>query len=324
MISEEHSGEMFLHFVKSFTAEERPELLLLTGGEALLRPRLVFDLAQAAHAVGTRVMLISGMFWARQARVSPLIDRAIRQVDHLTASLDVFHEREVSRAQVFAALQRLRERGQDVSLQVVGLDDDDPYLAGLIADIRDYFHDQVPALVVQVGAQGRATSWLVPEAPPIAADVPPTPCHIAAWPTVAYDGTVAACCNQTVIDGPVPPHLRLGHITVDGWHELRERMLGSSLLRAIRVVGPEYLAARHGSGAVRCDGYCETCHRLSDDPALPQRIDALMATPGMRLIERQVQVLQQSGFVRRHGIAKYEYMATLGYAPEGSATCAAG
>jgi pyruvate-formate lyase-activating enzyme len=322
MISEEHSGEMFLRFVRTFTAAERPELLLLTGGEALLRPRLVRDLAEAAHAVGTRVMLISGMFWARQPRVPPLIDQAIRCVDHLTASLDVFHEREVSRAQVFAALQRLRDRGQDVSLQVVGLNDDDPYLADLIADIRAYFHDQVPALAVRVGASGRAATWFVPEALPTPTDVPPQPCPMAAWPTVAYDGTVAACCNQTVIDGPVPSHLRLGHIAVDGWREIRERTLQSGLLRAIRVVGPEYLVARHGSGAARCDGYCETCYRLPDDPALARRADTLMASPGMRLIEKQVQVLQQSGFVRRQGIARYEFMATLGYAPERSATCA--
>jgi pyruvate-formate lyase-activating enzyme len=319
--SEEHAGEMFLRFARSFTPKDRPALLLLTGGEALLRPRLVRELTEIAHAVGTKVYLISGMFFARGVRVPRLIDQAISQVDHFAASLDIFHEREVSRAAVFAALHRLLDRGQDVSMQVVGLHEDDPYLVGLIAEIRSAFQDRVPILVAPVHARGRAAQWLAVEAPQVQTSVPPEPCDMAAWPTAAYDGTIAACCNQTVIDGPVPAHLRLGHLATDSWATVRERCLTSTMLRAIRVFGPEHLVERYGSGSIQCDGYCSTCYRLPGDEALSQRLEPVMATPGMRLIEQQVRVLGQATFLRRYGLGRYWSLATLGYNAELSATC---
>jgi hypothetical protein len=150
----------------------------------------------------------------------------------------------------------------------------------------------------------------------------PAPCEMAAWPTAAYDGAIAACCNQTVIDGPVPQHLRLGHLASDSWATVRDRCLNSTMLRAIRVFGPEHLVDRYGSGAVSCDGYCSTCWKLPSDETLAQRLEPIMATPGMRLIEKHVQVLAPTNFLRRHGLGKYSGMATLGYKLDRNSTCA--
>src|SRR5262245_46928751 len=103
--SEEHPEAIFLRFVETFTPANRPELISLTGGEPLLRPQLVAGLAERAHAVGTKVDLISGMFFARQPRLPASIDRAIAGVDHFAASLDIFHEQQVPRAAVFHVFQ---------------------------------------------------------------------------------------------------------------------------------------------------------------------------------------------------------------------------
>src|SRR5262245_21972460 len=78
--SEEHAAETFVRLVESFTPACRPEVLVLTGGEPLIRPRLVRDLTERAHAVGTRVVLASGMFFARQPTTPPALDEAIRAV----------------------------------------------------------------------------------------------------------------------------------------------------------------------------------------------------------------------------------------------------
>jgi hypothetical protein len=40
------------------------------------------------------------------------------------------------------------------------------------------------------------------------------------------------------------------------------------------------------------------------------------------LIEKHVQVLAPTNFLRRHGIGIYSSMATLGYKPDRSSTCA--
>jgi hypothetical protein len=102
-----------------------------------------------------------------------------------------------------------------------------------------------------------------------------------------------ACCNQGVVDGPVPPHLRLGHIAVDDWPTVRARALESPTMRAVRTFGPEYMVDRFGSGKIGCDGYCSTCFRLGDDPALAPRMEELARRPVMRLLEEQMATVRR-------------------------------
>jgi pyruvate-formate lyase-activating enzyme len=325
--SEEHDGDMFLRFVDMFTADNRPEVILMSGGEALLRPRLVRELAESARSVGCTSQVLSGMFFARGERIPPPILRAIDAVDHFSASLDEYHEREVSRAQVFRMLDEVLALGKDVSLHIVGLGDDDPYVAGLVDDIRRHFDDRVPILVGRVGATGRAREWLVEPESASRREITAEPCTIANWPLVAFDGVIVGCCNQTIVDRrPVPDHLRLGHAAEDDWSDVRERYLRSTLMRGVRLFGPEYVADRF-SDSVNCDGYCETCIKLSSDATLERRLAEVLARPSTELIARQVELLQRSGgaiaFARRAGIARYADLIALGYDGPREAACVA-
>jgi hypothetical protein len=196
------------------------------------------------------------------------------------------------------------------------LDADDPYRGVRTAEIREVFDGRVPMLVNAVNAYGRAADWLDPEDATAPPSVDANPCALAAWPLVAFDGTVVACGNDDVVDGPAPAHLRLGHANVDGWPEIRARTLTSAMLRAIRTYGPEHIADRQGSGTIRCDGYCSTCQQLSDDPGLAARVDELMDGPSGALIEEQVLAMERHagavGFIRRFGMREYADLAALG------------
>jgi organic radical activating enzyme len=312
--SEEHGAERFLRCVDSFTPTSRPELIVLTGGEPLLRPNLVETLTQRAQAVGCRVVLASGMFFAREARTPPRIDQAIRGVDHFTVSLDIYHEQQVSRSAVFRVIHQVVARGQSASFLVIGLDEHDPYLEDVTDAIRHEFQDQVPVLAGTVGAVGRAKEWLpLPEIEATTPEIGPLPCDLAAWPVITYDGTVVTCCNQHVVDGPAPAHLRLGHAMTESWETLRARYLSSPLLRAIRLFGPEYVADQYSAGSITCDGYCSTCYRLSDAPELGTRLEPVMARPATALMEAYVTGLQQEQFAARHGPARYASLVRLGY-----------
>jgi organic radical activating enzyme len=315
LASEEHEASRFVALVDSFTPECHPEILVLTGGEPLVRPTLVRDITERAHAVGTKVVLASGMFFARQPQVPRVLDNIIRQVDHLTASLDVYHEQQVDRADVFRVIHGLLDRGQDASFCVVGLHEQDPYLLDVTKDIRRTFDDRVPVLVNLVGAVGRARDWVEKSDAVGQAPLAPEaiPCDMAAWPVVAYDGTVVACCNQDAIDGPTPEHLRVGTAGVDDWPTLTRRYRESATLRAVRTFGPLYVADRYSDGAVGCDGYCSTCMRLSDSPRIAQQLEPLMARPAMRVLEDQLAVLQQERFVGRHAPPSFVHLADLGF-----------
>lgn len=264
-------------FVGSFTPADRPDVMMLTGGEPMLLPRLVADLGAAARAVGTRTAVLSGMFFAARPRagasraVPPALLRALRPVDHFSASLDAHHEREVPRSAVFRALREIRETGPAVSLHLSGEGPDDPYLADLTRDIDREFDGTVPVLVNEVRAVGRAATW---SAPSRLGPGPERglPCAMAAWPVVAFDGAVLACCNQRVVDRrPVPEHLLLGHVDRDDWGTVRARSLASPLLRLIRTAGPLHVRERYGADAVRAESPCTVCARLGEQPRVAER-----------------------------------------------------
>ncbi len=326
---EEHPERIFLRFAETFTPRERPEVVMLTGGEPLLRPRLVRSLAETAARSGSRTMILSGMFFA--PRLPSAVWEAIEAADHFSASLDAFHEEQVPRESVFAVMRTLLARGKELSFHLAGTGPDDPYLREVTAAIRREFDDRVPVLVNRVQPVGRArtlpsappataratTPAAPPPAPPVTVpgavpDVVPTlPCAMAAWPVVGFDGTITACCNQDVVDRrPLPAHLRLGHAATDTWGEIRRRCLDSGVLRALRTYGPLRLAGARDKGSRDRDkGYCETCHDLNVPPPPPTAVSAFL--------ERQVLDMQRAeggaGFARRYGCPPYGELVSLGH-----------
>lgn len=305
---EEPGAGRLLDFVGSFTSGDRPDVMLLTGGEPLLRPALVSELAVRAGTAGTRSVLLSGMFFARPDRIPGPVLRAIGAVDHFSASLDAHHEREVPRRSVFRALHQVLDAGTPVSFHLTGTGPDDPYLADVTAHIRREFADRVPMLVNEVRAVGRAASWATATAHrPDPGRV--SPCAMAAWPVVAFDGTVLACCNQRVVDlRPVPPHLRLGHIADDDWPTVRRRSLSSPLLRMVRAVGPDHLRARYAPAADG-PGYCAGCRELSAHPAVTEGARHDAAGPAGELLDREAARMQADAgpvaLLRRYGCSRY-------------------
>ena len=255
-----------------------PGIVSFTGGEPLLRPDLVGALGALCQGVGTRVHLLTGLYFARGGRIPGPISKALESVDHVSVSLDAFHEREVPRSQALQAVETILSTGKNVSFQIVGLDDFDPYLDDVVNEIRFRFGDRVPMLVSAVKAIGRARELPLPERRSGSLAQPNAhlmhlmdPCSMAAWPVLCSDGRISACCNQDVVDGLEVDHLRLGHAAVDTWPQIRRRIVSDPLLCGIRAFGPRVLAQQLGTATD--GGYCNTCHNLSHVPNLKTAAD---------------------------------------------------
>jgi pyruvate-formate lyase-activating enzyme len=301
--------------VRSFTPGDRPELMLLTGGEPLLRPTLAAELAATARRSGTRTALLSGMFFARGGALPPVIRRTVRALDHFSASVDEYHEREVPRRDVFHALRQIRELGVPVSLHITGRSAADPYLAELTAAVRAEFGDRVPMLVTTVRPVGRAASWAAATAATgggstgdgTAEGTPVPPCPMAAWPVAAVDGTVLACCNQLTVDRrPVPAHLRLGRIGRDPWPRLRRRAVRSPVLRVLRTEGP---------GPDGCAG----CRALAADPPALAAAVRTGSGPAAALLDQESGRLQRTAgpeaLLRRYACPPFAPLALIDGGP---------
>ncbi|MEU7908833.1 radical SAM protein [Actinoplanes sp. NPDC049118] len=308
------SAARLRRFVASFGDRDRPDVVLMTGGEPLLRPELVAELALAARRRGARSAVLTGAFFARTATPAA-IRAAIDAVDHFSVSIDVFHERQIPRPDVFRLLSSVLDAGTPVSIHAVGATAGDPYLTGLVADVRRRFGDRVPMLVNTVRPVGRAAAWAA--ARPMPADPGEvSPCAMAAWPVVAADGMVLACCNQDVVDRrPAPEHLRLGHLDDDDWPAVRRRLLTAPVLRMIRSTGPAHLLSRYGTpaaGAPADQGYCAGCRRLGERPEVLAAAGRAAAGAVGELVDRQVAAVQlRAGpvdFVRRYGCARHAHL----------------
>ncbi|WP_439657419.1 radical SAM protein [Lentzea sp. HUAS TT2] len=298
-------ADALLRFVGTCTPQRRPDLLMLTGGEPLLRPALVEATARAARASGTRTAVLTGAFFARGGEMPGPIRRAAQAVDHLSLSIDVFHEREVAREDVFGVLRLLLRDGIATSLHVTGAGADDPYLAEVTAQVHAEFGADVPMLVSGVQPIGRAASWA--SATPVEGDGA-APCATAAWPVIAVDGAILACCNQDVVDARArPDHLVLGDITTTSWPEVHEQAQ-APVLRMIRTVGPVHITNRANSPART--GYCGTCHHLADVPGALDWAERTGSGPVGELL--QAAAIRRSGgpeaLLRRHGISRYAHL----------------
>lgn len=317
MTSDEYPAETLERFVGTFDDSNRPEIMSLSGGEALLRPILVRSLADRARRVGVRTSVLSGLFFANSRRIPTEIIAAIDAVDHFSASLDVFHEREVPRASAFRVFEQVISRGKDVSLHIVGTGSADPYIHGLVADVRSEFGERIPMLVNGLAHFGRARDWMARPERKEPTNCTANPCSMAAWPVVGFDGKIAACGNDDAL-ARRPKHLIIGDVAVDDWETVRQRTMKSSVLRAIRLYGPEALAKRLGAPQTS-KSYCETCMALACDGDVGLDLDRLMEQNSTRFLETEVFALLDEGgadaFLRRHGLPAYVELAHLGVTP---------
>jgi hypothetical protein len=302
-----------LRFAQTFTPGDHPQFLLLTGGEPLLRPGLIRELALTARSAGTRSYVLTGAFFARSPRFPSAITEALESVDHVCVSIDAFHEERLPREHAFRVLRAALEAGRDVSVQTCGTEPDDPYLADLIRQLVTEFGGRVPVLVSRLHAVGRAREWLagsradrpVASPPAVSAPVPASPCDLVSWPVVGFDGTITACCNPEVVDSGEPAHLRIGHVRSMTWPQVRQAVISSPMLRGLRTRGPLRLAGRHGGPGGADEGYCRTCQLLSSRPDVIAAAEADAARPQFALIERQAVIAHQAAgaaaFAGRHG-----------------------
>jgi pyruvate-formate lyase-activating enzyme len=316
--SEEYDGTIFLRFARSFTEDCHPEYLLLTGGEPLLRPRLVSALARSAGEAGTSTYLLTGMFFARSGTIAGPVLRAIKDVDHVAVSIDGFHQEFVPRHQAFRAMHLMAAEGVDLSVQITGWGDDDPELADNVAAVRTEFGDRVPILAGLIRPYGRAR--MLPHASRQASADLGGPCAFAAWPVIGPDGTITACCNQAAVDGVAVPgrgrpgHLELGHAARDDWPAIQDRCLTAPLLKAVRVLGPHVTARL--AGAKAAGDYCQACWRLSESPDAERWAASAAGRSVIALMEPRVAASGSrrgpAGFVRRQGSARFADLVLLG------------
>ena len=258
-------------------------------------PRCCRTSPSARPSSAARPAALSGMFWAKDRRIPPPIKRAIDALDHFSVQ-----PRRLPRARgrprrrlPRARHAALRGQGRQLAPRRAWT----PTTRTSSSAPRRSASASTTACRCSSTAStpsGRARGVARRETRRSEPSTIPSPCTLAAWPLVAFDGTVVACGNDDVVDGPAPAHLRLGHANVDGWPAIRAALSDLAMLRAIRTFGPEYLVAATAAGRSPATA---TARRAASSPTTPASSSRgsrrYMDTPSGALIEEQVVAMQR-------------------------------
>ena len=124
-------------------------------------------------------------------------------------------------------------------------------------------------------------------------ELPDGPCVQVGRPTVLDDGTVIACCNTEFAATDRSSPLRIGDMGSEGLSRSIENGFNSTWVRALRVLGPRWLAeqlppeCRPALPANFAEGdICSVCTVLCNQAALRLHIERALDAPATaRLID---------------------------------------
>ncbi|QWG14176.1 radical SAM protein [Bradyrhizobium sediminis] len=207
--------------------------IVLSGGEAMLCPTLVFDLATRASLHGVSVAVYTNGFWATTPARAERMTQSLTEagVDCLLLSTDAFHLPFVPVTRVENACRAAAATGMTVEVAVPSRPADREAAAAL-ARLR-----RIPGVLVRSHGIARAGRAANLELDNFCSGIPDAPCHVLGQLALGPDGTLYACCAAAIGFGPASP-LCAGRFGERSLAQLIARLDRRILLDDIQTEGP--------------------------------------------------------------------------------------
>ncbi len=293
MSSPQADDDYYRQFIGSFTQEEHPEYVWFTGGEPLLRHRLVHELATSCHALGATTVLTTGLYFGKGGSIPKPFWPALRATDFITVSIDSWHENEVDRKSSFSCFDQMLDQGLHVGIQATGRDGSDPYLLTLLDEIEARFGERIGVYVNLLKPTGRGQNlmepWQLSDDALSTGRPRPQGCGGLSWPVFGFSGPVTnACCNQEAVDES-PSHLSLQ----TDWPSIVRSLREDSVLRVISVLGPRVLGYELDGTSEPALDYCGKCRSLSGRDDLTGAAQRITSRPSWEVFESMSKEMRQ-------------------------------
>ncbi|MEO8577611.1 MAG: nucleotidyltransferase family protein [Gemmatimonadales bacterium] len=267
-IREEPSNAELIDFVHS-AADAGITFIQITGGEPMLREKLVLELLKAAKKRGMGSNLSTNGFWGRSrakawSKVATLKRAGLGRI---TVSYDRYHA-EFQGAEPALNIASAAE-WFDVPLNInVTRVADDPELEGLVAAFEKRRHLKMRFYDVQL--VGRARELPLAEIRGETSGF----CNACSSPSVTDDGRMTACNGPAYFLESESP-LVIGSLRDTPLHSLLEAHSADTILETIRRAGPERLLRELKDAGVADElgirkhhsGLCDLCIDINSNPA---------------------------------------------------------
>lgn len=267
--------DLFHELVAGICALPSLQAVAITGGEPFAERRGLIHAVESLHTAGIAVILFTSGHWATRDPAPPWISDVLSLTCTVYLSTDSFHaitssmRATPSRPRAspvdggpFDVLRRAAEMVERAGCQLVIQVLDEP---GAI-DVARGLSATADISVNRPLAVGRGRE--------VFAQAPVRPvsefgrCGLLNSPTVRYDGTITACCNEAVIMGTGPGALRRTVHTRQGVPEALGELAGDPVLRVMGRLGAGALESIVQEAGFRsiCDP-CWSAHaRVERDP----------------------------------------------------------
>ena len=249
---------LFDELLAGLCVREDLRAVAVSGGEPFTERRALTQAVGQLTAAGKAVIVLTSGYWAGGGSVPAWVTAILPEFATVFLSVDTYHEDKLGSARLGRAVRAVADSGTRLVLQVV----DGP---GRIAAAENL-------LAEHVGAHWPAVAEVYPT-PGLAigrgTDVFPAPeprpghtygpCMPVNSPTLRYDGTVTACCNEAVIMGRGPDALRR-KVTDRGMvAQVLDDFRRDPLLAVIGGPGPRALAGLPGFEALAEKSFATVC-----------------------------------------------------------------
>jgi len=213
-------------------AAEQSIPCVLSGGEAMLYPDLVLDLAAAASGTGAPVAVSTNGYWATDPTVAAATVGRLKAagVRTLLLSTDIYHLPYVPLERVNSAATAALEAGLRCEIAIPSPEHSpvSDYLVNLVR--------QAPGVSVKVHPIAKAGLAVNLDPSTFRKSIYDSPCPVAGQLVVMPDGFVYACCAASIHFGR-DSALCAGNAATSSLAQLIDNFQ-APLLRDIQLVGP--------------------------------------------------------------------------------------
>lgn len=254
--------------------------ILLTGGEPMIREKIVFDLLKQAQQLGMMTSITTNGFWGKSPQKAEQTVARLKAagLSLLTISYDRYHAEyqgpepsvNIARATTAAGL------GLNVSITRTA---DEADLDAIMAPFA--LVPKANLRVYDVQLVGRARQF---ETETLRDEVGGF-CSACGTPAITDDGRVTACNGPSYFEDAGSP-LIVGRTGDEELETLLRRHRQDPILEAIRVCGPLWLLGElermpgfEAWARPHYGGTCDLCLHLNSDPAVTAKLREHLASP---------------------------------------------
>ena len=279
-IREEPTREELIAIMHSI-ADSGVSGVQLTGGEPMIREKIVFDLLRVAKKRGMGATLTSNGFWGKRQSTAWRTVAALKRAGtaRLTISYDRYHAQFQGPQPALNIARAAEWFNLPMNINITRVVND-PEIAGIIAPFEK--RHQLKMRFYDVQEVGRARELPIAELRGETSGY----CTACCVPAITDDGRITACNGPSYFLDEASP-LAIGSLRRNSMAELIEKHTNDPILETIRRAGPERLlreleeagVARELGIRKQHSGLCDLCIDINTNPAAVAVLRERLSTP---------------------------------------------